>query len=47
MKAKILYHIFQQNLDPNDWKDQDHYAVLGLPKLRHRATDAQIKKACK
>ncbi|KAH8925268.1 DnaJ-domain-containing protein, partial [Atractiella rhizophila] len=26
-------------------KDQDHYAVLGLSKLRYRATPEQIKKA--
>ena len=34
------------NLDPKKWKDQDHYAVMGLSKLRYRATDIQIKKAC-
>ncbi|RUS25622.1 hypothetical protein BC938DRAFT_471873, partial [Jimgerdemannia flammicorona] len=34
-------------LDPKDWKDQDHYAVLGLSKLRYKATPAQIKKARK
>jgi len=26
---------------------QDHYAVLGLAKLRYRATEDQIKRACK
>ncbi|KAI5794376.1 DnaJ domain-containing protein [Peziza echinospora] len=31
--------------DPKDWKNQDHYAVLGLSKYRWRATDEQIKKA--
>jgi len=25
---------------------QDHYAVLGLSKLRYRATEDQIKRAC-
>lgn len=35
------------SLDPKDWKKQDHYAVLGLGKLRYKATDAQIKKAYK
>ncbi|GAA5953937.1 hypothetical protein JCM21900_003059 [Sporobolomyces salmonicolor] len=32
-------------LDPRKWKDQDHYAVLGLQHLRYKATDEQIKKA--
>lgn len=32
-------------LDPKEWKNQDHYAVLGLSHLRYRATDAQIKIA--
>ncbi|CAG8440706.1 13593_t:CDS:10 [Ambispora gerdemannii] len=31
--------------DPKDWKDQDHYAVLGLSKYRWRATEEQIKLA--
>ncbi|CCX05214.1 DnaJ domain-containing protein [Pyronema domesticum] len=31
--------------DPKDWKNQDHYAVLGLSKYRWRATEEQIKKA--
>ncbi|XP_060574229.1 dnaJ homolog subfamily C member 2-like, partial [Ruditapes philippinarum] len=35
------------SLDPKEWKKQDHYAVLGLEKLRFKATDAQIKKAYK
>ena len=33
-------------LDPTQWKDQDHYAILGLGKLRYRATIQDIKKAC-
>lgn len=33
-------------LDPTQWKDQDHYAILGLGKLRYRATTQDIKKAC-
>lgn len=33
-------------LDPTQWKDQDHYAMLGLGKLRYRATAQDIKKAC-
>ncbi|GFN93456.1 Dnaj homolog subfamily c member 2-like [Plakobranchus ocellatus] len=34
-------------LDPREWKKQDHYAVLGLSKLRHRASEDQIKRAYK
>ena len=36
---------FLRSLDPKETKDQDHYKVLGLSKLRSRATDDQIKKA--
>lgn len=25
---------YLKSLDPKEWKDQDHYAVLGLAKLR-------------
>ncbi|KAI0672542.1 DnaJ-domain-containing protein [Trametes maxima] len=32
-------------LDPKEWKKQDHYAVLGLSHLRYKATDDQIKIA--
>ncbi|KAE9966818.1 hypothetical protein BLS_006791 [Venturia inaequalis] len=31
--------------DAKDWKQQDHYAVLGLSKHRYRATEEQIKRA--
>ncbi|KAG0236799.1 hypothetical protein BGW42_002667 [Actinomortierella wolfii] len=31
--------------DVRDWKTQDHYRILGLGKLRWRATRAMIKKA--
>ncbi|KAL1952952.1 hypothetical protein VTO42DRAFT_3819 [Malbranchea cinnamomea] len=31
--------------DAKDWKNQDHYAVLGLSKYRWRATPEQIKRA--
>jgi DnaJ family protein C protein 2 len=34
-------------LDPKEWKNQDHYAVLGLAKLRYKATEDQIKRAYK
>lgn len=37
---------YLRSLDPRDWKDQDHYAVLGLKDLRHRATEDLIKRAC-
>lgn len=33
------------NSNPSDWKKQDHYSVLGIHKLRYKATDDQIKKA--
>lgn len=33
------------NTDPTNWKQQDNYAVLGLTKLRYKATEEQIKKA--
>lgn len=35
------------NLDPVQWKDQDHYALLGLGKIRYRASPQEIRKACK
>ncbi|KAL2314982.1 Zuotin [Schizosaccharomyces pombe] len=31
--------------DPKEWKQQDHYAVLGLSKYRYKADTEQIKKA--
>lgn len=31
--------------DPKDWKEQDHYAVLGLSKYRYRANEDQIRAA--
>ncbi|TVY62768.1 Zuotin [Lachnellula suecica] len=31
--------------DAKDWKQQDHYAVLGLSKYRYKATEDQIKRA--
>lgn len=37
---------YLRSLDPRDWKEQDHYAVLGIKHLRHRATEDIIKKAC-
>ncbi|KAI9502582.1 Zuotin [Coemansia spiralis] len=32
------------SMDPKEWKKQDHYAVLGLSKLRYRATLDDIIK---
>ncbi|GAA5975919.1 hypothetical protein JCM11641_002838 [Rhodosporidiobolus odoratus] len=32
-------------MDPKKWKEQDHYAVLGLQHLRYKADQEQIKKA--
>ena len=40
------YGAYLNALRPGDWKTQDHYRVLGLRSLRHRATDAQIRHAC-
>mgnify|MGYP001810639820 CR=1 FL=1 len=39
------YLKYLATLDPKNWKDQDHYKVLGLEKLRYKATQSQIKKA--
>lgn len=36
---------YLRSLDPKEWKDQDHYCVLGLKKLRFSATDEDIKRA--
>jgi DnaJ homolog subfamily C member 2 len=32
--------------DPGKWKEQDHYAILGLSKRRYLATEEDIKQAC-
>lgn len=36
---------YLKSLDPKDWKNQDHYAVLGLKNMRFTATDEDIKRA--
>ncbi|KAJ8007262.1 hypothetical protein DPEC_G00115720 [Dallia pectoralis] len=36
-----------RTLDPKDWKNQDHYAVLALAHVRYKATQKQIKAAHK
>lgn len=45
-KDNEKYFKYVSRLEPNDSKDQDHYKVIGLTKLRYRATMAQIKTAC-
>lgn len=40
------YYKYVSKLDPNNFKDQDHYRVLGLSTLRYKATMGQIKTAC-
>ncbi|KAJ3061856.1 hypothetical protein HDU98_002256, partial [Podochytrium sp. JEL0797] len=32
-------------VNPDNWKTQDHYAILGIARLRWRASDADIKTA--
>ncbi|XP_017135366.1 dnaJ homolog subfamily C member 2 [Drosophila miranda] len=36
---------YLKSLDPKEWKDQDHYSVLGLGKLRFEASDDDIRRA--
>ena len=36
---------FLRSLDPKEVKNQDHYRVLGLTKLRIKSSDEQIKRA--
>lgn len=37
---------YLKSLDPKEWKNQDHYRVLGLSKRRIDASESEIKKAC-
>uniref|UniRef100_A0A914V5L6 Uncharacterized protein n=1 Tax=Plectus sambesii TaxID=2011161 RepID=A0A914V5L6_9BILA len=39
------YEKYLKNLDPSDCNSQDHYKVLGISKLRWRATEGQIRTA--
>lgn len=39
-ESELLY-----TMDPKEWKEQDHYLVLGITKLRYKATEEQLKKA--
>lgn len=36
---------YLKSLDPKEWKDHDHYMILGLGKLRFNATDDDIRRA--
>lgn len=38
---------YLRSLDPKEWKNQDHYAVLGLKKYRFEASEDMIKRAYK
>lgn len=38
---------YLRSLDPKEWKNQDHYAVLGLKKYRYEASEDMIKRAYK
>ncbi|KAJ3612147.1 hypothetical protein NHX12_020424 [Muraenolepis orangiensis] len=46
-EAFLEEHPLLRTLDPKDWKNQDHYAVLGLVNMRYKATQRQIKSAHK
>ena len=35
---------FLESHDPTKWKEQDHYAILGLKTKRHRATEEDIRR---
>ncbi|RNA14164.1 subfamily C member [Brachionus plicatilis] len=47
MEESAEYLKYLQTLDPKMWRDQDHYKVIGLDHLRHKASQHQIKKAYK
>lgn len=36
---------YLESLEPTNWKEQDHYLVLGLQHLRYRATEDDIRRA--
>lgn len=35
---------YLKSLDPRRWKEQDHYAILGLKKQRYRASEDEIRR---
>ncbi|VDO02743.1 unnamed protein product [Rodentolepis nana] len=37
---------YLKSLDPNDWKTNDHYAVLNLKNQRYKASDEAVRKQC-
>jgi len=41
------HEAFLRKLDLTEWKNQDHYKVLGLGKLRYKATQKQVRNAHK
>lgn len=45
-KDDSKYNKYVSKLDPSNFKDQDHYRVLGLSKYRYKASANQIKLAC-
>ncbi|KAG5677460.1 hypothetical protein PVAND_007218 [Polypedilum vanderplanki] len=46
VNVKIEFDLqYLKSLDPKNWKDQDHYAVLGLKDARFYATDDDIRRA--
>lgn len=38
---------YLRGLDPVEWKEQDHYRVIGIRHLRERASEDDIKRSCK
>lgn len=36
---------YLKSLDPKEWKDHDHYKILGLPDKRWQASEADVKYA--
>lgn len=37
---------YLRSLEPNEWKTNDHYAVLNLKNQRYKASDEAIRKQC-
>jgi len=44
-ELKTVPYPDMMDLDPKKWKDQDHYAIMGFPEVRDRATPEQLKKS--
>ncbi|XP_037935952.1 dnaJ homolog subfamily C member 2 [Teleopsis dalmanni] len=46
LREKFIVNIdYLKSLNPKEWKEQDHYAVLGLEKLRFDASEEDIRRA--